>query len=53
MQRLNILSNHFEPAVTTAEDAKKNSLSVVDNRTGNLFIELLNILNRKEIRTCN
>lgn len=38
MQRLSIFNNQFEPAMTAAEaaPAKKDSLSVVDNRTGNL-----------------
>jgi hypothetical protein len=35
MQRLNILGNHFEGHETTESAAKKNSLSVLDNRTGN------------------
>lgn len=34
MQRLNHLNNHFEGAETAD---KKNSLSVVDNRTGNNY----------------
>lgn len=33
MQRLKIFDSHFESANTAAE-ARKDSLSVVDNRTG-------------------
>lgn len=35
MQRLQALSGHFDAAPTAQE--KKQSLSVVDNRTGNLY----------------
>ncbi len=48
MHRLHSLGNHFEPAFTAAANAppaapptttgKKDSLSVVDNRTGTYFI---------------
>lgn len=40
MQRLSIFNNQFEAATTAAQAApstKKDSLSVVDNRTGNLI----------------
>jgi hypothetical protein len=34
MQRLGLLSSHFDSAIA----AKKDSLSVVDNRTGNISV---------------
>jgi hypothetical protein len=41
MQRLNILANHFEGNETTDQAAKKNSLSVLDNRTGKKTLRLI------------
>lgn len=36
MQRLSIFDNHFVPAATAAE-TKKDSLTVLDNRTGTIL----------------
>lgn len=43
MQRLSIFNSHFEPSATAAAEARKDSLSVVDNRTG-MFL-LPNLIN--------
>ena len=47
MHRISLLGNHFDSALLAAQEAakpagKKDSLSVVDNRTGKFFIEISN-----------
>lgn len=49
MHRISLLGNHFDSALLAAQEAakpagKKDSLSVVDNRTGKFFIEIENLM---------